>query len=29
MLHITVAALMDWLSLRHRKATPIHWWPRS
>jgi membrane protease YdiL (CAAX protease family) len=27
MLHITVAALMDWLSLRHRKATPIYWWP--
>jgi membrane protease YdiL (CAAX protease family) len=26
MLHITVAALMDWASLRHRKATPIHWW---
>ena len=24
MLHITVAALMDWLSLRHRKATPLH-----
>jgi membrane protease YdiL (CAAX protease family) len=29
MLHITVAALMDWLSLRHRKATPIHWLPQD
>ena len=27
MVHITVALLMDWLSLRHRKATPIHFWP--
>lgn len=29
LLHITVAALMDWLSLRHRNATPIHWWPQN
>ena len=29
MLHITVAALMDWFSLRHRKATPIYWWPKA
>lgn len=27
LVHITVAALMDWLSLRHRHATPIHFWP--
>ncbi len=27
MVHITVAGLMDWLALRHRKATPIHLWP--
>jgi membrane protease YdiL (CAAX protease family) len=26
MVHITVAALMDWLALRHRKATPLHLW---
>ena len=26
LVHITVAALMDWLSLRHRKATPLHFW---
>jgi membrane protease YdiL (CAAX protease family) len=26
MVHITVAGLMDWLALRHRKATPIHLW---
>lgn len=26
MVHITVAALMDWLALRHRKATPLHFW---
>ncbi len=25
--HITVAVLMDWLSLRNRKATPISFWP--
>ena len=29
MVHITVAALMDWLSLRHRKATPLHLFPRD
>ena len=27
MVHITVAGLIDWLALRHRKATPIHLWP--
>jgi membrane protease YdiL (CAAX protease family) len=27
LVHITVAALMDWLSLRHRHATPIKLWP--
>ena len=27
MVHVTVAILMDWLSLRHRKATPLHTWP--
>jgi membrane protease YdiL (CAAX protease family) len=27
MVHITVAGLMDWLALRHRKATPLHLWP--
>lgn len=27
LLHITVAVLMDWLSLRNRKATPLHLWP--
>lgn len=27
LVHVTVAALMDWLSLRHRKATPLHFWP--
>jgi membrane protease YdiL (CAAX protease family) len=27
MVHITVAGLMDWLSLRHRHATPYHLWP--
>lgn len=26
LVHITVAALMDWLALRHRKATPLHFW---
>ena len=26
LVHITVAALMDWLALRHRKATPLHLW---
>jgi len=29
LVHITVAVLMDWLSLRHRKATPVYWWPRD
>ncbi len=28
MVHITVAALMDWLSLRHRHATPLHLFPQ-
>jgi len=28
MVHITVAALMDWLALRHRKATPLHLFPK-
>ncbi|AKU96100.1 hypothetical protein AKJ09_02764 [Labilithrix luteola] len=27
MVHITVAALMDWLSLRHRHCTPLTFWP--
>jgi len=27
LVHITVAALMDWFALRHRKATPLHLWP--
>ncbi|MBX3204341.1 MAG: CPBP family intramembrane metalloprotease [Labilithrix sp.] len=27
LVHVTVAALMDWLALRHRKATPLHLWP--
>lgn len=27
LVHITVAAMMDWLSLRHRHATPVHFWP--
>jgi membrane protease YdiL (CAAX protease family) len=27
LVHITVAAMMDWLSLRHRHATPITLWP--
>jgi membrane protease YdiL (CAAX protease family) len=26
MVHVTVAGLMDWLALRHRKATPLHLW---
>lgn len=25
-MHITVAALMDWLSLRRRHCTPLTWW---
>ena len=29
LVHITVAGLMDWLALRHRKATPLHLWPTS
>jgi membrane protease YdiL (CAAX protease family) len=29
LVHITVAGLMDWLSLRHRKATPLYFWPRD
>ena len=27
LVHITVAALMDWLSLSHRNALPNVWWP--
>lgn len=27
MVHVTVAGLMDWLALRHRKATPLYLWP--
>lgn len=27
LVHITVAAMMDWLSLRHRHMTPITLWP--
>ena len=27
LVHITVAAMMDWLSLRHRQATPVRFWP--
>lgn len=27
LVHVTVAGLMDWLSLRQRKATPLHFWP--
>ncbi|MCA9586051.1 MAG: CPBP family intramembrane metalloprotease [Myxococcales bacterium] len=27
LVHITVAGLMDWLSLRHRHATPLVFWP--
>jgi membrane protease YdiL (CAAX protease family) len=26
LVHITVAALMDWLSLRRRHCTPLTWW---
>lgn len=26
LVHITVAFSMDWLALRHRKATPLHLW---
>lgn len=26
LVHITVAISMDWLSLRHRHATPLHFW---
>ncbi len=29
LVHITVAGLMDWLSLRHRHATPITFWAPS
>lgn len=29
MVHVTVAAMMDWLALRHRKATPLHFWPND
>jgi len=27
LVHITVAVMMDWLSLRHRKCTPLAFWP--
>ena len=27
LIHITVAAMMDWLSLRHRHCTPFTFWP--
>lgn len=27
LVHITVAISMDWLSLRHRSATPVFFWP--
>ena len=26
LVHVTVAALMDWMSLRHRKMTPLYFW---
>jgi membrane protease YdiL (CAAX protease family) len=29
LVHVTVAGLMDWLALRHRKATPLHFWARD
>jgi membrane protease YdiL (CAAX protease family) len=29
LVHVTVAGLMDWLALRHRKATPLHLWPSA
>ena len=29
LVHITVAAMMDWLSLRHRHMTPITMWPAA
>lgn len=29
LVHITVAALMDWLSLRHRHCTPYTLWPTT
>ncbi|MDB4941519.1 MAG: hypothetical protein JWP97_1053 [Labilithrix sp.] len=29
LLHITVAAMMDWLSLRRRHCTPLAMWPTS
>ena len=28
LVHITVAGLMDWLALRHRRVTPLHLFPR-
>jgi membrane protease YdiL (CAAX protease family) len=27
LVHITVAAMMDWLSLRHKHCTPLTFWP--
>lgn len=29
LVHVTVAGLMDWLALRNRKATPVHFWPTA
>jgi membrane protease YdiL (CAAX protease family) len=29
LVHVTVAAMMDWLALRHRKATPLDFWPTT
>jgi membrane protease YdiL (CAAX protease family) len=29
LVHITVAVLMDWLSLRHRHCTPLTMWPQD
>lgn len=29
LVHVTVAFLMDWLSLRNRQATPVTWWPEA
>lgn len=27
LVHVTVAGLMDWLALRHRRGTPVYLWP--
>jgi hypothetical protein len=29
LVHITIALLMDWLSLRHRHCTPLTFWPSA